>query len=257
MERLFTDVWNENGGRPPVSSGEFSFTFRHPMVRDRNVQQACTAARVCDSCGMRSIIRKSMLIIPAGSLVAKRFLLAGLLALQIAFGGGCTAILWDRETFAHFYQPAGSTDPRLFHSNEQKDILVQYDESKGGRSNPRPRNYWLEANMSRVNRDRKPRFVSAKAVDRLTPIPIGRAPPRPTELEPTELYASVSAEGDYFILYSGREELGLFKLPVYSGASQKAKQVLLTPFAVAIDATLVGAAAAYFCAPSIFETANR
>lgn len=185
------------------------------------------------------------------SSIARKSLLLALLAVPLVFGCGCTSVLWDKETFAHHYRPARLSGPRFFYSEERKDILVQYEESKDGETNSRLRNYWLEANMQRVNTDRRPRFASVTATNRLARIPAGEAAPRPTVAGQTQLYAMARPDDEYFRLYSGAEEIGIYKLPVYASVSQKAKQVLLTPFAVAIDATIIGGVIAYFSAPQI------
>ena len=57
--------------------------------------------------------------------------------------------------------------------------------------------------------------------------------------------------------YSGKEKLEAYKLPTYVGGSQTAKRVLLTPFAVALDATIVGAVIGYCAAPGIFAGLSR
>jgi hypothetical protein len=57
--------------------------------------------------------------------------------------------------------------------------------------------------------------------------------------------------------YSGKEQLEAYKLPTYVGDSQTVKQVLLTPFAVALDATIVGAGIGYYAAPGIFAGLSR
>jgi hypothetical protein len=57
--------------------------------------------------------------------------------------------------------------------------------------------------------------------------------------------------------YSGKEQLEAYKLPTYVGGSQTAKQVLLTPFAVAVDATILGAVIGYYSAPGILADLSR
>jgi hypothetical protein len=47
--------------------------------------------------------------------------------------------------------------------------------------------------------------------------------------------------------YSGKEQLEAYKLPTYVGGSQTVKQIMLTPFAVAVDATIVGAVIGQGC----------
>ncbi|MGH7967234.1 MAG: hypothetical protein ACREIC_00755, partial [Limisphaerales bacterium] len=180
-----------------------------------------------------------------------------LLALPLAFTCGCTPALWNNETFAHHYRPGSPANIRLSYSTERRDILVQYDESKGGDTATRPRCYWLDPNTLRVNRNQKPHFVSAKAATGLVPIAVGEGAPGPRGPGLTQLYAKVGYDAAFFTLYSGSEQLDPYNLPQYTGSSQRVKQVLLTPFAVAVDATIVGAVMAYWAAPGIFAGLSR
>jgi hypothetical protein len=72
-----------------------------------------------------------------------------------------------------------------------------------------------------------------------------------------ELCAVARPYDNCFTLYSGREQLEAYKLPTYVGGSHTVKQVLLTPFAVAVDATIVGAIIGYYSAPGIFASLSR
>ena len=191
------------------------------------------------------------------SLLASRSLSFVLLATPVVLGCGCTSALWENDTFAHHYGPAYPANLHLFYSNERKDILVQYDESEDGAPTGRSRCYWLEPNMRRVSGNRKPHFVSVKAEAGLTPVPVREAAMSPTQLRLTELYAVARCDDDFFTLYSGKESLDPYKLPNYAGKSQRVKQVLLTPLAVGVDATIVGAVVAVYSAPQILTSLNR
>jgi hypothetical protein len=169
---------------------------------------------------------------------------------------GCTSVLWDKRTFAHDYRPANPANLRLFYSTDRKDILVQYDESRDGGS-IRPRCYWLEPNTVRVNRERKPHFVSASETRPLIPIPVMETPPSPPPPGLNGLYAVARHDDDFFSLYSGKEPPDPYKLPTYTASSQRVKQVVLTPFAVTIDATIIGAATSYYWAPQLLANLNR
>lgn len=183
-------------------------------------------------------------------------LLVGLLAGPLFFCG-CTSVLWDSATFARQHRPATPADVRLFYSKERQDILVRYAESREGQTNSQPRCYWLEPNTIRVNREHKPHFVSPNATNGLTPVPVLAVAPAQTAAPSEQLYA-VAGEGDgFFTLYSGNEKMDPYKLPSYPCASQKVKQVLLTPFAVAVDLTIVGAIASYYAGPGLFASLAR
>ena len=175
----------------------------------------------------------------------RRPLLPGLLAMLMAFGSGCTSVLWDKDTFAHSYRPASPASLHLFYSKERRDILVQYSEDRSGTT--RLRCYWLEANTPKVNAGRKPHFVSVKAANGLTPIPVSKV--APPSAESGELHAIAPGDDGDFTLLSGAEVLNRFRLPIYAASSQTVKQVLLTPFAVAVDLTIIGGVIAYLSAP--------
>jgi hypothetical protein len=181
--------------------------------------------------------------------VRQRRSLCGFLAIQIVFCSGCTSALWEGGTFARRYGPASPANLRLSYSNERRDILVQYDESKEESANITHRCYWLEANKSQIESARKPHFVSPKAAAGLISIRAGVTPALQTQPRSKELYVVSRREGDFFSLYSGDALLGEFKLPVYAGGSQKVKQVLLTPPAAIADATLVGALIGIYTSP--------
>lgn len=134
---------------------------------------------------------------------------------------------------------------------------MQYRESKDGDTNTRPRCYWLEPNTLRVNRNRKPLFVSAKTTSGLTPIPVGEGPPASPNSGPKQLYVMIVDGDGFFTLYSGTEKLDPYNLPVYTGSSQRVKQILLTPFSVVVDATIIGAVIGYYSAPQIFAGLSR
>ncbi|HEY5910337.1 MAG TPA: hypothetical protein VJA21_07005 [Verrucomicrobiae bacterium] len=150
---------------------------------------------------------------------------------------GCTSALWEHDRFAHFRYPAVPNHVRLYYSEGRKDVLVQYDESREENRDVRTRAYWVEPNAVKVNAGRKPRFVSVHQAATLAPIPITNEACTASSL--SGLHAMVSE--DSFTLYSEQEQLNAYRLPVYPGASQRVKQVLLTPFAILIDATIVGA----------------
>lgn len=171
---------------------------------------------------------------------------------------GCTTALWDKSTFAHYCRPANTPNLRLFYSGDRKDVLVQYDERQDSDDHIRARCYWLDRNNATVNQNQKPDFVSPPSAGTLVPIPVQETPTNSPVDGLHGLYAVARRDADFFILYSDREELDRYHLPVYSGGrSQRVKQVLLTPFALTVDATIVGAVLAYSAAPSILSGLNR
>ena len=170
---------------------------------------------------------------------------------------GCTSALWDKKTFAHYYRPTAPANLHLYYSQQRKDILVQYDESEAGDTNCRPRCYWLEPNAERIGHQSKPHFVGGRMTGGLTPIPVIEAVAPPAQGGFKQLYAVAGRDDEFFTLYCGAERLDPYQLPQYIGSSQKITQVLLTPFTLVIDATIVGAVIGYYSAPQIFASWNR
>jgi hypothetical protein len=98
--------------------------------------------------------------------------------------------------------------------------------------------------------------MSAPDWQTLHPIPVSNTLTSPVPLAFEGLCAASPTEGDSFTLYSNGEALESYSLPRYVGASQRVKQVLLTPFAVVIDCTIVGAVAAYYWGPYALSALN-
>lgn len=170
------------------------------------------------------------------------------------FTSGCTSVLWDKGTFARSYQPGEPANVQLYYSKARKDILVRYEELNKSDQTIRPRFYWLEPNADLITEKRKPHFVTGQASAGLDPIRVIAAPLLDMASNSVELYAVVEPTENSFTLYSGKQQINCYPLPNYQGGSQKVKQVLLTPFAVVVDATIVGGVVGYFAAPSALSS---
>jgi hypothetical protein len=173
-----------------------------------------------------------------------------LVLIQTLLLNGCTPLLWDEKTFAHSYEPAKPANLRLSYSNQKHDVLVAYDEARDGAEPIRHRSYFADQNAARVNNRRKPHFVRLHDGRPLQQIPITNSTLSAASPLFPGLYASSPSEGDAFTLYSKGEALESYDLPRYIGSSRRIKQVLLTPFAVAIDCTIIGAVAAVYWGPT-------
>lgn len=164
-----------------------------------------------------------------------------LLALISCLMTGCvTSALWEDGRFDRFHEPAAPPNLRLFESAERHDILVQYDEWLDVNEKLRTRTYWLERDREPFRNPHKPAFVSSRAAEGLSPIPIYNLAASMMQTN-TGLAAVLVGNPPGFILYSGDRELGNFALPVYDDDSATAKKVLLTPLAVTADAGLIAA----------------
>src|SRR5215470_7785978 len=95
-----------------------------------------------------------------------------LLILQAPLWTGCTAMLWNKSTFSTFYHPADPANLQLYYSEQRKDLLVQYDESREREKKVRRRCYWLEPNLTIANNGHKPQFIVDISLDGLTPVPL-------------------------------------------------------------------------------------
>lgn len=160
---------------------------------------------------------------------------------QVVLLSGCTSALWEKERFARCHWPANPPNLRLFYSEPARDVLAEYDEVSEGTTTVQRRAYWLERNALAVASDRQPRFISFTNAPGLVVVPVtdNLAAPPPSAYH--GLYAVVSTNGQSFSLGLGQKEPTVYGLPVYyAGSGQRTKQVLLTPFAVATDLTLVG-----------------
>jgi len=175
-----------------------------------------------------------------------------LLGCQTILLSGCTSALWDKNTFAHSFEPAKPANLRLFYSDQRRDVLVQYDEARDGAAPIRHRSYYADQNAERVNNHQRPHFTSIPDQQNLHQIPITNAPAGAAAEAAASfqsLYATTLNDADSFTLYSKNEVLDSYILPSYASRSQRFKQVLLTPFAVTIDCTVVGAMGAIYWAP--------
>src|SRR5206468_5827092 len=91
---------------------------------------------------------------------------------SILLGGCATSKLWQEGRFDRYHEPANPPNVRLFHSSQNKDVLVQYDEVREDDAALSRRAYWLEQNINRLAAGRKPHFVSMANLQGLRPIPI-------------------------------------------------------------------------------------
>jgi hypothetical protein len=165
-----------------------------------------------------------------------------LLVLQAPLWTGCTAMLWERSTFANYYHAAGPPNLQLYYSDERNDLLVQYDESRNKEKKVRTRYYWLEPNVKSTEAGRKPVFVKHASLDGLQVLP-----QTPVLLDPIPpgmngLYVVCRPDDIRFQVYSGTNEVNSYILPDYDGGQKTALKILLTPPAVLVDATVLGAA---------------
>ena len=97
-------------------------------------------------------------------------------------------------------------------------------------------------------RGRPNEFASGLALSDRVPQFEHRMNPPPQGLN--GLYAVTPPGNDWFTLYSGEKELEAYGLPKYKRSSGTGAKILLTPLAVAGDATLIGAVLGSLTAPA-------
>jgi hypothetical protein len=166
---------------------------------------------------------------------------------QAVLLSGCTSALWEKDRFARCHWPANPPNLRLFYSEPARDVLAEYDEVSEGTPTVQRRAYWLEPNARAVAAERKPQFVSITNTQDFMMVPITDSLTNPPSSAYQGLYAVVATDGLSFSLCPGQKEPTVYGLPVYfTGSGQRVKQVLLTPFAVATDVTIVGGVVSWF-----------
>lgn len=153
--------------------------------------------------------------------------------------------VWDNDDWRKFSEPAPNPNVALFEATNHACVLVEYDAFSEKHSAVKRCAYYLHPNQARVDAGTKPELVKPSAADRTKPIPVLPAQGALTN-QPSELhaYAVVTKEGRGFTLYRPMESESTFDLPVYTETSGIPTRVVLTPFAVAGDAVMVGAVAA-------------
>jgi hypothetical protein len=177
-----------------------------------------------------------------------------LVAVHILLCNGCTtAALWEEGRFARYHEPADPSALRIYHGPQNQAMLVQYNESLESDDSIRRRAYWLNENADRLKDRRKPRFVPLARAKDLEPVLVTESPAVPSPAAAPGWHATVSTNGHTFALYSAEQEIGTYELPVYRDASGRIKQVLLTPFAVVADLTIIGGMLAYWWLPSFAQ----
>jgi hypothetical protein len=164
-----------------------------------------------------------------------------LVVCQAVLLSGCTSAFWEKERFARCYWPTNPPNLRLFYSEAARDLLAEYDEASEGTATVQRRAYWIEPNALAIAAGRQPLFVSITNAQDLVAVPVTDDLAGPPASAYRGLYAVVSTNGQSFSLCLGEKEPTDYALPVYyTSSGQRVKQVLLTPFAVATDVTIVG-----------------
>jgi hypothetical protein len=181
----------------------------------------------------------------------KIFAIPFLLLAYALFGSGCvTHALWEEGTFARFHEPAKKPRIKLYLARDQTDVLAVYMETRDDSDRVYPRAYWVAENAQRVAERNKPHFVRTSLTNSLQPILLLPAAGEADVPAEEAFYGVVASSGVGFSLVPPKTAApataglaGSYELPFYEDASARTRQMLLTPPAVIIDATILGAVA--------------
>jgi hypothetical protein len=154
-------------------------------------------------------------------------------------GAGCTTgTLWGDASLVHSHFAGDPPNLAIYRAEQGNDVLVEYNEACDYNSSIVRRAFWLKENQNRILEKQKPHFVSPDTAKNLEEILLELSVQGIQTIKPS---ASYSADREILtvVFEEAREEQ--CELPRYADSSSTTKKVLLTPIAVATDATIVGA----------------
>lgn len=166
-----------------------------------------------------------------------RMILPMLAAASALFLNGCvTGALWQQSAF---HVPAPDPQLKLSLSAPTSDILVEYTALNERTDKAQRRAYFLSADEDRIEQRKKPRFVHPRRYPNLEALPIYSVDGVPHSVSPPAIpYATTNHYG--FTLHSPGHHSSTHSLPVFFDGVTRTKQVILTPPALLIDASIVG-----------------
>jgi hypothetical protein len=159
---------------------------------------------------------------------------------------GCTDALWEDKNMGGLCQPTHDPGLHLYESEHAEDFLVVYNESYRHRHQMaiHRQAYWLDRNALRTANDRRPVFANPAPTNGLRSIPVYYSQ---VDLNSNQSYVAIcDTNTQVFTLFSAGEYRGAYKLPVYTNRRGTMEKAALTPFAVAVDLTIIGGIVVYF-----------
>lgn len=173
------------------------------------------------------------------TLLARRFLVVPLsLALVLSQTACLTPKLWSNTRERSFREPAPNPRLALHQSPVGGDVLVSYDELAESKTALRRRAFFLQPNLACLAAGKKPAFVKPEQATAMCPVPLD---PVGGAVAPAPVHAITEKHGHRFTLHAGAQTIGPVDLPVYQNCATEVGRVMLTPFAVAGDAAIIGA----------------
>jgi hypothetical protein len=156
---------------------------------------------------------------------------------------GCTVALWNSPTTS-FCEPAPDPNLALFEAGPHSDILVEYSAISDKHDNVLRLAYFSNANQKRIAAGKSPHFTSPKRSLKMQAIPIAGLQPISHPLALTNSYATVTTNRQAFTLFRPGCQPENYALPFYRDDYSTLRRVALTPVALTVDATIIGAFAA-------------
>ncbi|HEY2082310.1 MAG TPA: hypothetical protein VGI88_05955 [Verrucomicrobiae bacterium] len=165
--------------------------------------------------------------------------------LLIALTNGCvTKGLWENGNLEAWNQPAANPNLRLFEAKPSGDLLVVYDEYAERHDVTRTRAFWLNENEKLLAERHMPHFSGTNSTAGFASVPVFLTGTNQSSFPPPP-YAIVDMTGRSFTLYLNDGATVSYDLPYYNDGQGKVEKFVLTPLAIAGDATVVGALIGY------------
>jgi hypothetical protein len=178
---------------------------------------------------------------------------------SIFLTGGCaTHGLWVNDRLDNFHEPAVPHGLAIYELPGNEDFLVQYDDMAPNGQVVR-RSYLLRQNQGATASGRKPRFLEEALRGPMLAVPVF-PDSKANRGGVVGAYAVFTARTNRFELYrKGQKFVGEYDLPVYPTSAGNVKRVLLTPFTLAADVTIVGGFLAVWALfqPATYEALAR
>ncbi len=156
--------------------------------------------------------------------------------LPLVLTGCATSALWGNRDFR---EPAKPPELALFQSADTTRVLVLYDETSDTSEHISRRAYWLGLEEKPRRNPHRPFFVPVEQSQGLLPLAAVESTPAGSPW-PNKLCVVASTNDIAFTLISEGRSPVTYRLPVYQDPAGRFKRILLTPLAVAADATIVG-----------------
>jgi hypothetical protein len=155
-----------------------------------------------------------------------------------------TGRLWQGTGTWDHSEAAMEPGVKIYQTPDKNDFYVCYDEVRENDAVIKRRAYLLKANEARIESDHRPKFSSTSRLDGLQPLPLVTNVAPTSGDSNTGMLVVLCPDQIHFALLSGPKLIGVYHLPNYVNAKERAKRIALTPLAVTGDAAVYTAVAA-------------